>query len=122
MCLGSWVRIPHGVAESFFGANFIFFSFNNYCLTDIKIGSIFRHYFVKSTNTGEQFFLFTNLAVWLMKKIGEQDLEYPQEVAGIFDKNNLRPFAVRRPQCDDKQNSGRSEGAGHSCGLLNFRN
>ncbi|KAE9551300.1 hypothetical protein FO519_005480 [Halicephalobus sp. NKZ332] len=40
---------------------------------------ISRHYFVKSTNSGEQFFLFTNLAVWLMKKCGEQGLEYPQE-------------------------------------------
>uniref|UniRef100_A0A914QYM0 Intraflagellar transport protein 57 homolog n=1 Tax=Panagrolaimus davidi TaxID=227884 RepID=A0A914QYM0_9BILA len=38
-----------------------------------------RTYFVKSTNPGEQFFLFTNLAIWLMKKGGEAGLQYPQE-------------------------------------------
>uniref|UniRef100_A0AC34QFU9 Uncharacterized protein n=1 Tax=Panagrolaimus sp. JU765 TaxID=591449 RepID=A0AC34QFU9_9BILA len=41
--------------------------------------TISRHYFVKSTNAGEQFFLFTNLSVWLMKKCGESALDYPQE-------------------------------------------
>uniref|UniRef100_A0A7E4V7N9 Intraflagellar transport protein 57 homolog n=1 Tax=Panagrellus redivivus TaxID=6233 RepID=A0A7E4V7N9_PANRE len=49
-----------------------------------------RHYFVKSTNSGEQFFLFTNLAVWLMKVNGQMDLEYPQE----FDDPNATISAI----------------------------
>lgn len=39
-----------------------------------------RHYFAMSTNPGEQFFSFSNLAVWFLTKIGKR-LEQPQEVA-----------------------------------------
>ncbi|CAD6189802.1 unnamed protein product [Caenorhabditis auriculariae] len=38
-----------------------------------------RHYFVKSTNVGEQFFLFTSLAAWLIRKAGKEDFPMPQE-------------------------------------------
>lgn len=37
-----------------------------------------RHYFALQTNPGEQFYLFTSLAAWLMRKCGKP-LEQPQE-------------------------------------------
>ncbi|CAO4361735.1 unnamed protein product [Caenorhabditis nigoni] len=40
---------------------------------------ISKHYFVKSVNVGEQFFLFTSLAAWLIKKSGEESYNMPQE-------------------------------------------
>lgn len=40
---------------------------------------ILKHYFVKSRNVGEQFFLFTSLAAWLIKKSGESSYSMPQE-------------------------------------------
>ncbi|TKR94561.1 hypothetical protein L596_008828 [Steinernema carpocapsae] len=46
--------------------------------------SIERHYFVRSTNTGEQFHLFTSVAAWLISKTGVR-FDYPQE----FDDPNL---------------------------------
>ena len=29
-----------------------------------------RHYFVLQTNPGEQFFMFSSLAAWLIRKLG----------------------------------------------------
>ena len=40
---------------------------------------IYRHYFALPTNSGEQFYAFTNLAVWLINLNGKK-LEQPQEV------------------------------------------
>jgi len=40
--------------------------------------SFFRHYFALQTNPGEQFYLFTSLAAWLIRKTG-RPLEQPQE-------------------------------------------
>ena len=37
-----------------------------------------RHYFVIQTNPGEQFYLFTSLAAWLIRKTGA-NFEQPQE-------------------------------------------
>jgi estrogen-related receptor beta like 1 len=37
-----------------------------------------RHYFVLQTNPGEQFFLFTSLAAWLIRKTGKR-FDPPQE-------------------------------------------
>ncbi|VDM65768.1 unnamed protein product [Strongylus vulgaris] len=39
-----------------------------------------RHYFVNSTNVGEQFFMFTSLAAWLIRIGGNEGYEMPQEV------------------------------------------
>ncbi|RCN38628.1 hypothetical protein ANCCAN_15448 [Ancylostoma caninum] len=39
-----------------------------------------RHYFVNSRNVGEQFFMFTSLAAWLIRKGGNESYEMPQEV------------------------------------------
>ena len=36
-----------------------------------------RHYFMLQTNSGEQFFLFTSLAAWLVRAAGRH-LESPQ--------------------------------------------
>ena len=38
----------------------------------------FRHYFAIQTNPGEQFYLFTSLAAWLIRKTGKP-FEQPQE-------------------------------------------
>ncbi|KAK6729136.1 hypothetical protein RB195_006279 [Necator americanus] len=50
-----------------------------------------RHYFVYSKNVGEQFFMFTSLAAWLIRKGGNESYEMPQEfddpnatIAGIM--------------------------------------
>ncbi|WKX90446.1 hypothetical protein Q1695_009360 [Nippostrongylus brasiliensis] len=40
---------------------------------------IHRYYFVDSTNVGEQFFMFTSLAAWLIRTNGEQSYDMPQE-------------------------------------------
>lgn len=41
---------------------------------------ISRHYFALQTNPGEQFYLFTNVAAWLIQKSGNPKFEMPQEV------------------------------------------
>uniref|UniRef100_A0A0R3RN21 Intraflagellar transport protein 57 homolog n=1 Tax=Elaeophora elaphi TaxID=1147741 RepID=A0A0R3RN21_9BILA len=43
-----------------------------------------REYFVKSTNIGEQFFIFTTLAAWLIQKAIDSTFPFPQE----FDEPN----------------------------------
>ena len=59
---------------------------------------LFRHYFVIQTNPGEQFFLFTSLSAWLIRKAGIE-MEQPQEfddpnttISNILDR--LRKFGV----------------------------
>ena len=39
---------------------------------------MFRHYFMVPTNPGEQFYMFTSLAAWLIRKAGK-DFDPPQE-------------------------------------------
>ncbi|CAI2301373.1 unnamed protein product [Caenorhabditis sp. 36 PRJEB53466] len=49
----------------------------------LKLGAaykpILKHYFVKSRNVGEQFFLFTSLAAWLIRKSGDDSYNMPLE-------------------------------------------
>lgn len=45
---------------------------------------MFRHYFALQTNSGEQFYMFVSLAIWLLSKLGK-DLKQPQE----YDDPNL---------------------------------
>ena len=52
--------------------SYIVSQFPYYCL-------FFRHYFAIPTNPGEQFFMFTSLAAWLLRTAG-RDFEQPQEV------------------------------------------
>lgn len=44
----------------------------------------FRHYFVKQTNVGEQFYQFTSLAAWLIQKAGNEGFQMPQEVENPY--------------------------------------
>ncbi|KAI1728392.1 intra-flagellar transport protein 57 domain-containing protein [Ditylenchus destructor] len=74
-----------------------------------------RHYFVNRTNTGEQFFLFTHLAVWLINdKAQIAQLEMPHE----FDDPNmtisnilgaLKTKAIDIPFSPNKLKSGSGE-------------
>ncbi|CAG9540310.1 unnamed protein product, partial [Cercopithifilaria johnstoni] len=41
--------------------------------------TISREYFVKSTNIGEQFFIFTTLAAWLIQKSIDSTFTFPHE-------------------------------------------
>ena len=46
------------------------------------IFSTYRHYFALATTPGEQFYYFTNLAVWLLNQChGGGKLDQPQEVS-----------------------------------------
>lgn len=44
----------------------------------LNMKSLSRHYFAIPTNPGEQFFMFTSLAAWLLRTAG-RDFEQPQE-------------------------------------------
>jgi estrogen-related receptor beta like 1 len=46
--------------------------------TYFRMRPLNRHYFVLQTNPGEQFFLFTSLAAWLIRKTGKR-FDPPQE-------------------------------------------
>lgn len=45
---------------------------------ELKVKFLNRHYFALQTNPGEQFFIFTTLSAWLIRKTGEP-FETPQE-------------------------------------------
>ena len=47
-------------------------------VSELKMRPLNRHYFVIQTNPGEQFFIFTSLAAWLIRKAGKQ-FDQPQE-------------------------------------------
>ena len=46
--------------------------------TDLRMRPLNRHYFVLQTNPGEQFFVFSSLAAWLIRRTGK-NFESPQE-------------------------------------------
>lgn len=45
---------------------------------DMKMKALSKHYFAIQTNPGEQFYLFTSVAAWLIRK-GGKSFEQPQE-------------------------------------------
>ncbi|XP_014213270.1 intraflagellar transport protein 57 homolog [Copidosoma floridanum] len=47
-------------------------------IQELKMKHINRHYFVVPTNPGEQFYMFTSLAAWLIRKAGKK-FDPPQE-------------------------------------------
>ena len=47
-------------------------------VSELKMRPLNRHYFVIQTNPGEQFFMFSSLCAWLVRKTGEQ-FDQPQE-------------------------------------------
>ena len=57
--------------------------------------TIHRHYFAISTNPGEQFYAFTNLAAWLINTCG-RNMEQPQEVTN-FIICNISGSVIMRP-------------------------
>uniref|UniRef100_A0A1B0G188 Uncharacterized protein n=1 Tax=Glossina morsitans morsitans TaxID=37546 RepID=A0A1B0G188_GLOMM len=48
-------------------------------LSELKMKPISRFYFLKSTNPGEQFYMFTLIAWWLLEKLGKHTMAKPQE-------------------------------------------
>lgn len=53
-------------------------NYENTLLKEIKMKPLNRYYFLYSTNTGEQFFMFTSLCAFCARKMGK-DFEQPQE-------------------------------------------
>ncbi|KAH8282490.1 hypothetical protein KR054_007897 [Drosophila jambulina] len=53
-------------------------NYEKHLLKEFKLKPLSRFYFVKATNPGEQFFMFTLICWWLCKKLGK-DMERPQE-------------------------------------------
>ncbi|XP_076628527.1 intraflagellar transport 57 [Colletes latitarsis] len=81
-------------------------------LPEFKIKAIHRTYFVMQTNPGEQFYTFTSLAAWLVRKIGK-NFEPPQEsddpnstIAIILDHLRDINVPVEFPPNKLKQGSG----------------
>nr|XP_034173689.1 intraflagellar transport protein 57 homolog [Osmia lignaria]XP_034173690.1 intraflagellar transport protein 57 homolog [Osmia lignaria] len=81
-------------------------------LPEFKIKAINRNYFVTQTNPGEQFYTFTSLAAWLIRKSG-QNFEPPQEaddpnatIALILDYLRDINVSIEFPPNKLKQGSG----------------
>nr|CAD7423710.1 unnamed protein product [Timema monikensis] len=79
---------------------------------DLKMKPLSRLYFVIPTNPGEQFYLFTSLAAWLIRKTNRQ-LEQPQEyddpnstIASILDNLRATGTSVNFPPNKLKQGCG----------------
>ena len=49
------------------------------CICYCELIINFRHYFAIATNSGEQFYMFTSMAAWLLRTAG-RNFEQPQEV------------------------------------------
>ncbi|KAL5281026.1 IFT57 family protein [Megaselia abdita] len=47
-------------------------------LKEMRMKPLSKFYFVRSTNPGEQFFMFTSICAWLIRKLGK-DFDQPQE-------------------------------------------
>lgn len=81
---------------------------------DDSLKAVPRHYFVKSTNVGEQFHIFSSLCVWLIRKAGiAADMEMPQEfndpnatIAQVLDAIKTRGIEVDFPPNKLKSGSG----------------
>ena len=78
----------------------------------MKMRPLTRHYFVLQTNPGEQFFLFTSLAAWLIRKTG-RSFEPPQEsddpnstIANVLDNVRQIGVAIDFPPSKLKQGYG----------------
>ncbi|CAL7934543.1 unnamed protein product [Xylocopa violacea] len=81
-------------------------------LPEFKLKAINRNYFVTQTNPGEQFYTFTSLAAWLIRKSGKT-FETPQEsddpnatIALILDHLRDTNVPIEFPPNKLKQGSG----------------
>lgn len=78
----------------------------------LNMKSMSRHYFAIATNPGEQFFMFTSLAAWLLRSAG-RDFEQPQEyddpnatIASIIAEVKKFNYSVDFPPSKLKQGCG----------------
>ncbi|XP_005103543.1 intraflagellar transport protein 57 homolog [Aplysia californica] len=78
----------------------------------MNLKPINRHYFAIQTNPGEQFYMFTSLAAWLLRKAGRQ-FEQPQEyddpnatISSILDEVRKYGHAIDFPPSKLKQGWG----------------
>ncbi|XP_075153587.1 intraflagellar transport 57 [Haematobia irritans] len=55
-----------------------FLNYEKNLLSELKMKPLSRFYFVKSTNPGEQFYMFTLICWWLCQKLGK-NMQRPQE-------------------------------------------
>jgi len=62
----------------------ILLDYETYVMESLKMRPINKHYFALQTSSGEQFYMFVSLAIWLLSKLGK-DLKQPQE----YDDPNL---------------------------------
>ncbi|XP_055837148.1 intraflagellar transport protein 57 homolog [Episyrphus balteatus] len=53
-------------------------NYEKHLLKEMKMKALTKFYFVKSFNPGEQFFMFTSVCAWLLRKLGKH-LDQPQE-------------------------------------------
>ncbi|XP_066601228.1 intraflagellar transport protein 57 homolog [Prorops nasuta] len=79
---------------------------------DLKMKPLNRHYFAIPTNPGEQFYVFTSLAAWLIRKLG-RSFETPQEdddpnstISSILDILKKMNVSIEFPPNKLKQGTG----------------
>lgn len=53
-------------------------NYDTQLLKEMKMKPLSRYYFLKATNPGEQFFMFTSLCAFCVRKMGKE-FEQPQE-------------------------------------------
>lgn len=83
----------------------------NFC-RERNLKPISRHYFAIPTNPGEQFFMFTSLSAWLLRKAGK-NFEQPQEyddpnatISSILDEVRKYQHSIDFPPSKLKQGCG----------------
>lgn len=81
-------------------------------LRKLNIKPISRHYFAVATNPGEQFYMFTSLAAWLLRTAGK-NFEQPQEyddpnatISSILDEVRKLGHTIDFPPSKLKQGCG----------------
>ncbi|CAK9795102.1 Intraflagellar transport protein 57 homolog [Anthophora quadrimaculata] len=87
-------------------------NYDNQFLPEFKMKALNRNYFITQTNPGEQFYTFTSLAAWLIRKAGG-NFEPPQEsddpnatIALILDYLRDTNVPIEFPPNKLKQGSG----------------
>ncbi|KAL8618483.1 hypothetical protein ACOMHN_049900 [Nucella lapillus] len=81
-------------------------------LRQLNVKPISRHYFAVQTNSGEQFYMFTSIAAWLLRTAGKK-FEQPQEyddpnatISGILDEVRKYGHTIDFPPSKLKQGWG----------------
>lgn len=87
-------------------------NYEKHLLREYKLKPLSRFYFVKATNPGEQFFMFTLICWWLCGKLGK-DMERPQE----YDDPNTVIAKIMQMLEEIVSKKGEKEGI---CHLISF--